>query len=262
MDAAAIFRAVRDERGWSQAQLARATGISKGNVGDYESGRTSPTVVTLNRILASVGLQVRAELEPLRAALEERVDAVLAEVPPLDEGQIAALVKVADAFAGEHPYVVDRGWGEEPERGTAGISWGFDGETALRLQGLGFEAEVVEVAVVWEAVTRTHFFQKRVRGTGGPPLSWFEASTAEAQACLGGAAFGPFGVVRVRLVERLDEPLRVEVAPGLVVPVLRLGDVEQGRPDLAEVLARLRERWSHDAGGRQGWVGEARSLGA
>ena len=254
MDASKILRAVRDQRGWSQAQLARAAGLSRGNVCDYESGRTSPTVSTLSRILASVGLQLRVELEPLLADLDERVDSVTGELQPLSEHVISALQRVAEAFAGEHPYVLDRGPGEPAERGVAEIAWAFDGETALRLHGLGFASDMVEVAVGWEAVTRTYFFQRRVQGTGEPPLSWFEATTAEAQQCLGLLAFGPFGMVRVRLVDELPVSVRVEAAPGLVVPVLALDAVEQGRPDLGEVLARLRERRLRDD--------RARSLGA
>ena len=211
-------------------------------------------MAVLNRVLAAVGLQIRAELEPLLAALDDRVDAVTADLSPLTDGQLSGLRRVVEALTGEHPYVADRGPGEEPDQGVAEIGWAFDGETALRLQGLGFSAETVEVAVAWEDVTRSFFFRQRVRGTGGAPLSWFDASREQAQQCLGGTAFGPFGMVRVRLVDELPVAVRVEAAPGLVVPVLSLDAVEQGRPDLADVLARLRERRARE--------GRARSLGA
>jgi transcriptional regulator with XRE-family HTH domain len=242
MDVSEVLRQVRDRRGWSQTQLADAAGTSRGAVSAYESGRKSPTVATLNRILAAVGLQLRVELEPLLAALDERVDAVTGEVAALGADAIDALRRVADAFAGKHPYVEDRGPGEQPERGSAEIAWACDGATALRLQGLGFSSATVEVAVEWTPVTRTYFFRQRVQGTGGAPVSWFEATTAEAQGCLGELAFGPFGMARLRLLDRLPPTVRVEVGPGVVVPALTVEAVEQGRPDLAEVLARLRER--------------------
>jgi hypothetical protein len=55
-------------------------------------------------------------------------------------------------------------------------------------------------------------------------------------------AFGPFGMVAVRLLDQPPPTVRVEVAPGLVVPVLTVDEVARGRPDLAEVLERLRAR--------------------
>ena len=248
MDVASLLREVRERRGWSQVDLAAASGSSRSALCDYEAGRKSPTVATLNRVLAAVGLQIRAELEPLLAALDERVEAVLAEPPPLSEEQVRGLTRAAAALAGVHPYVLDRGWGVEPERGEVELGWAFDGETSLRLHGLGFAASTVEVALAWEPVARTYFFRQRVRGTGGPPLSWFEASVPEAQQCLGALALGPFGMVRVRLVDQLPGTVRVEAAPGLVVPVLTLEAVERGRPDLADVLARLRERAARSLG--------------
>ena len=251
MDVAALLRDLRDQRGWSTTQLAAYGGTSRSVLTDWESGRKSPTVATLNRVLAAVGLQIRAELEPLLAPLDERVDAVLTAPEAWGASELEALRRVVEALAGEHPFVVDRGWGNEPERGTGEIRWAFDGETALRLQGLGFRAETLELVVVFDATARTFFFRQQVRGTGGPPVSWFEVPTPVAQQCLGGLAFGPFGMVRVRLLDEAEEigaaTVRVEAAPGLVVPVLTLQAVERGRPDLADVLARLRERRSRPA---------------
>jgi transcriptional regulator with XRE-family HTH domain len=252
-----ILLAIRDQRGWTQGQLARTAGISRGNVSDYESGRTSPTVATLNRILASVGLQIRAELEPLLAELDARVATVAREVGPLGDEVVVALGRAARALEGEHPYVVDRGPGNDPERGQGELRWGYDGETALRLQGLGFAVEAVQVAVHWDAVARTYFFRQRVLGTGGAPVSWFEATTEQAQQQLGDLAFGPFGMVRVRLLDEVPERVRLEVAPGLVLPVLTVDAVERSRPDLAEVLGRLRGR-TREEDARVG----GRSLGA
>jgi hypothetical protein len=46
----------------------------------------------------------------------------------------------------------------------------------------------------------------------------------------------------VRLLEDPPRTVRVEVAPGLVVPVLTVDEVTRGRPDLGEVVERLRAR--------------------
>jgi hypothetical protein len=49
-------------------------------------------------------------------------------------------------------------------------------------------------------------------------------------------------MVAVRLVAEEPVTVRIEVGPGLVVPVLTVDEVARGRPDLAEVLERLRAR--------------------
>ncbi|HKI00576.1 MAG TPA: helix-turn-helix transcriptional regulator [Thermoanaerobaculia bacterium] len=51
--AVAMLRAFR---GWSQAELADATGLGASAVSRYESGAQTPTPQTLNRIAAAVGL--------------------------------------------------------------------------------------------------------------------------------------------------------------------------------------------------------------
>jgi transcriptional regulator with XRE-family HTH domain len=224
VDVPQLLRTVRGRRGWSQAQLAAFTGWSRSAIGDYEAGRKSPTVATLNRILAASGLQIRAELEPLRAELEARVDAVLADLGPLDQQVIGDVARVAQALEG------------------VSFAWGLDGETALRLHGYGFPSERVQLGVCFDDAARACFFRQRVRGTGSEPVSWFDSEITEAQAYLGGMAFGPFGMVAVRLLDQPPPTVRVEVAPGLVVPVLTVDEVARGRPDLAEVLERLRAR--------------------
>jgi transcriptional regulator with XRE-family HTH domain len=207
----------------SQAGLARRASTSPGAISDIIRGKVSPTVATLSRILAAAGLQVRAELEPLLADLDARLDAVLEAAPPLEAAPIQRLRTVLDEQA---------------------LAWGLDGETALRAHGLGFAvpSDRPQVALAFDAAARSWFFRARVRGTGGDPVSWFDAEVGAAQAYLGGMAFGPFGMAAVRLLEDPPRTVRVEVAPGLVVPVLTVDEVTRGRPDLGEVVERLRAR--------------------
>jgi transcriptional regulator with XRE-family HTH domain len=178
VDVQELLLRAREMRGWSQGRLGAAAGLSRGNVSDYETGRKSPTVATLNRILAGAGLQIRAELEPLQAELDARVDAVLAAAEPLDA---TAVSQAAAALEG------------------ADLVWGLDGETALRAHGYGFASTLVHLAVTFDDAARASFFRTRVRGTGGEPVSWFDADVTSAQAYLGPMAFGPFGMVAVRL---------------------------------------------------------------
>ena len=221
MDVASLLRKACDHARLSQTALAARAGTSPAAVSQIMRGKVSPSVRTLDRLLAAAGLQIRAELEPLLADLDVRVDAALTAPGPLDA---AALSRVGAAL-------------DEDQ-----LSWGLDAETALRAHGFGFSSEVPQVALALDDAARAWFFRARVRGTGGDPVSWFDSDLAGAQEYLGRMALGPFGMIGIRLQERSPETVRIEVAPGLVVPVLTVDEVERGRPDLAEVLARLRER--------------------
>jgi transcriptional regulator with XRE-family HTH domain len=70
MDVRQLLTEARERAGLSQRLLARAAGTSKSRLASYESGAVSPTVQTLTRLLAACGLQARARLEPLTAALD------------------------------------------------------------------------------------------------------------------------------------------------------------------------------------------------
>lgn len=239
MDVPAILTDACERARMPPSELARRAGTSSGAISQLLRGRVSPTVRTLDRLLAAAGLQLRVELEPLLADLDARVDAVLGDVGPLP---VEPLQRVAQALDSEQTWVVDGEPGGDVRRCRGPVTWAFDGETALRAHGLGFPAQVVEVAVQFDEAARAFFFRGLVRGTGGPPVSWFAADLMAAQQHLGSLALGPFGMVRFRLLTSIQDRVRVEVAPGFVVPVLALADVEAGRPDLGEVLARLRER--------------------
>ncbi|MBI4730391.1 MAG: helix-turn-helix transcriptional regulator [Acidobacteria bacterium] len=60
-----LVRLARLERGLSQRDLARKAATSQAAVAAYESGRRSPSLQTLARIVRSAGLDLRIRLEPL-----------------------------------------------------------------------------------------------------------------------------------------------------------------------------------------------------
>jgi transcriptional regulator with XRE-family HTH domain len=62
VNAAEIVRRARQIRGWTQTELARAAGIAQSTVARWESGRVSPRVGSLERVLEATGLQARVEL--------------------------------------------------------------------------------------------------------------------------------------------------------------------------------------------------------
>jgi transcriptional regulator with XRE-family HTH domain len=59
-----LIRMARREAGLSQQQLAARAGTSQAAVSAYESGRRSPSVDTLCRLLAAAGFEVRMRLAP------------------------------------------------------------------------------------------------------------------------------------------------------------------------------------------------------
>ena len=61
MAAGSLIRASRLRRGISQAELARRAGTSQSAVARIEAGRTSPTVETLERLAAALGLQLELD---------------------------------------------------------------------------------------------------------------------------------------------------------------------------------------------------------
>jgi len=54
----------RNDRGLSQRKLARKAGTSQAAIAAYESGKRSPTLETLARIVRAAGLDLRIQLVP------------------------------------------------------------------------------------------------------------------------------------------------------------------------------------------------------
>jgi transcriptional regulator with XRE-family HTH domain len=65
MDAGALLRETRRERGLDQAELARRAGTTQGYVSRIERGTVSPTLRTLERLLHAMGRRLVAGTEPL-----------------------------------------------------------------------------------------------------------------------------------------------------------------------------------------------------
>jgi transcriptional regulator with XRE-family HTH domain len=70
----------RRQAGLTQQALAERAGTSQAAVSAYESGRRSPSVDTLCRLLGAAGTEVRMRLEPTdtHAASLARAEALLA----------------------------------------------------------------------------------------------------------------------------------------------------------------------------------------
>jgi ribosome-binding protein aMBF1 (putative translation factor) len=54
-------RALREEWGWSQTQLARAAGMTQSAVARFEAGGTVPTLPVLRRLADALGVELAVE---------------------------------------------------------------------------------------------------------------------------------------------------------------------------------------------------------
>lgn len=217
-----LLRRGRARAALTRDEVASAAGTSRSALSQYERGVKSPTVATLDRLLAACGLQIRAELEPYLADIDAVVDAWLAGPYALP----AALDRITAAFD------------------EAQVAWAFDGATALALHGLaataGTHAEVVAVAS--EELRRLMY---DLGGVGivdrdGEPIwdSWLSVDLERVGVC---SAYTRIGALTLRLTTELGAVVRI-ATDTTTCPALALWDVEQAHAALAEVLARLRAR--------------------
>jgi ribosome-binding protein aMBF1 (putative translation factor) len=61
-------RELRERRGWSQAQLAQAAGMTQSAVARFEAGGTVPTLPVLERIAYALEVDLAVEFKPRAAA--------------------------------------------------------------------------------------------------------------------------------------------------------------------------------------------------
>ena len=96
------LRALRESRGFSQAELARRAGLGKSQVSRYERGKELPQLVSLEKLLGALGaepltlfytahlLQHRAEISPLGM--------MITTTPLLDDPALASFRRLFGHF--------------------------------------------------------------------------------------------------------------------------------------------------------------------
>lgn len=219
MDVPALLDQAMRRAGISRRELARGAGTSQSALSSYARGVRSPTVRTLDRLLAACDLQLRTSLEPYLADLDAAVDALLQEPEELPSGAVLFGQTMLAAGAG----------------------WAFDGTTALLLQGLSVDPFVTEAVLDDSDTTRRVMHNLCIEPvTVDREMLWAGWLTADLSR-VGGQVWTKFGALRLRVVSGLPQPVQVAVG-GEVFPALSLLDVEAAHPQLAEVLARLRLR--------------------
>ena len=71
MDPGALLRDSLDAAGLTQAELAQRVGTTQAAIARVERGRVSPTVRTLQRLLAATGHELALAATPARAGVDE-----------------------------------------------------------------------------------------------------------------------------------------------------------------------------------------------
>jgi transcriptional regulator with XRE-family HTH domain len=235
MDAAAVLRAARDRAQLTRQGLADLAGTSASAIGEFEVGKRSPTVATVNRLVAACGSQIRASLEPLLAHVDERHDRMLSSVPEVD---VEGLERFAGSLSNEagcfQPYGA-------PNRRHGPVTWAFDGATALALHGLAAQSYGVGLVAVLDDGLRS-WLSGTLCGSKHF-LSWWEGDLEHLRRAAGDWTHGGLGTCVLRVVEVL--PTLVQLVPEggtRALPVVTVDEVERAHPQYAEVLKRWRER--------------------
>ncbi|MCU1587247.1 MAG: family transcriptional regulator [Frankiales bacterium] len=243
-DAGGLLRRAREQARLSQTKLATLAGVDRSMVNEYENGRRSPRVATLDALLAACGLQARVLLEPLMADLDARVDALSGDVPQLNGEDWKKLVtSLLDL-----PGAVKFGFGAPLERRGA-VPWAVDGGAALALHQLAVEREASEtlsVVVVLEDALRWWMRAVQLRGVDRRDnivQDWLDADRDRIVEALDGVRYCLAGFVRLRVVDKLPPTVAMSVdwwpEP---VPVVTVDEVERTSPVYGELLARWRLR--------------------
>lgn len=220
MDVSGLLAEARARAGFTKTALAAQAGTSVAALVAYEAGRRSPTVRTLDRLLQACGLQVRAVLEPYLADLDAEVDRLLEGRPELPHGWR----RIVEAFEDE------------------GLAWAFDGSTALALHGLSTSPGMTEVLLAADDTTRRFLHRHNVAAVDRTGRAFFESwLSLDLTRAFVYPTYTRLGIYAARLAAEVPTPVHVEVE-GMRCPVLPLLEVEAAHPQLAEVLARLRER--------------------
>lgn len=94
------LRHFRNERGFSQEQVALSSGLNTNSIGMIERGVKSPTIITLKRICDSLGITM-AELflyendavAPDSAHSAQKAAALIQRMPPQDAARVTKIVE-------------------------------------------------------------------------------------------------------------------------------------------------------------------------
>jgi transcriptional regulator with XRE-family HTH domain len=219
-----FLRDRRVETGLTQVDLATRSGLSQAMVSAVEAGRRRPSLDVVERLLAGLGLQLRLDVEPLAADLDEALDESLGMPPDqrLDRPGLAGsalLTKLAPL----RPVV----------EGLAGAALHGVPVPVSRLDVVVAE---VAVGVLTEVLLHKMFAERWTERWkewiyGEPDWPWPAVSRWRTID----------GEFRLRVAERPPDRVTV-VVEGTPVAVRPLHQIEGDDTETRRVLARVRQR--------------------
>jgi len=238
MDVGRLLAEARGRAGISQAELARRSGLARGQLSRYETGAVSPSVAVLARLLAACDLQLSGALEPHVAEVDDHLDTLLDAESQTDLTNLPNLVLTLDDDPAAVHHPVFRAHREGP------VTWAFDGATALHLHGLPVGAKWTCVVVVLDDAARwwLHALHAPLEHNG------HRLNVTEApRDVLVGSLRQPFSShvddLLVRVVDELPPTVRIAVEwTSAPVPVVTVDAVERGHPHYAHLLEKIRSR--------------------
>ncbi len=146
-------RQIRKEQGWSQERTAAEAGIDRVTLVHIETGRSNPTVETLRKLAAALGVEVADFFPRAQSSLFQVDDApVDQEVVPLaGEGAARALTDWAEALSdrGEEARFRWRRAAAELER-THDLASALALNRAVQSEARGFFQEIMALMLVWD----------------------------------------------------------------------------------------------------------------
>ncbi len=107
MDTGDMLRAAREQAGLTQVQVAQRAGVHHSMVSAYELGKRRPGVATFERLLAAAGSHLCAEIAPLDAYLDSRIERALAVSPKARIGMLRGTIDHLLELCEGVPFAVD-----------------------------------------------------------------------------------------------------------------------------------------------------------
>jgi transcriptional regulator with XRE-family HTH domain len=216
-----LLRTERERASLTQEALAYRAGASQQCVSRFETGVTAPTTTMVDRLFAALGQQVRLDLEPLNADLDDQI----ARAKNSDGALVAVMLHDLRFLL----------------RKTPDLRYLIDGELAAALHGVPIRPSRYDLAVAdrdldefadWLcSLPNCLRFSERWRDYRGYDIDPRHAGPLRWRT--------PFGELCARLLPELPAGVPVCV-DGWEVPVRPLFDVERDEPQIARILARVR----------------------
>ena len=99
METGNIIITLRKEKGWSQGDLAKQSGVSREMIGKYERGEAVPSIEAAKKIASALGVTLDYLAgEASSSAFDRRTVERIQDIEQLEEGEKQHVFALLDAF--------------------------------------------------------------------------------------------------------------------------------------------------------------------